>query len=375
MRQKRIVGLGGVVLVALALAWGFHVGPFAKKATTAPPAAPVVVVTEAVTRRDAPETVEVVGTVQPLQTVAIKTRLDSQLIEVALKDGAFVRKGDVLFRLDDKALQADKTRLAAQLVALKAQYERTRKLAERGYATNETLDQNLAAFRAQEALLRSTVVSLGYTVVRSPLTGRAGPVRVTVGNTVKANDTQPLVTINQVDPLVVQAALPQRFYESLIRIAHEGSVPVTARREGSDRTWPGTLDSWDNALDSATGTLPIRVRFANPDESLWPGMFVTLTLDLGTLKNALVLPAKAVQGPEDALFVFVVDPTTTTAHKRPVHIARVLGTEAVVSDGLEEGEIVVTDGLLRLTDGARVAPRSDVSVPPSPEESPSKGAS
>jgi len=361
MARKIILGLGGVILIAAGVWWMRSDAPLAP-AGGKPTAVRVTVA--AVMRQDVPQIVRLAGTVYANATVAVKARLDSQVMAVHFADGDRVERGAVLFEMDNRALKAQRAELAAnlqrddvQLKNAKAQYERSLGLSGKGFVTSEKLDQDKTAYQAQQAsfaaskaTLDNLDVQLDYATIRAPIAGRAGTIAVTVGNNVKANDTTPLVTINQIDPILVQFAVPQRHYDALRAAMARGKVAITAIRAETSTSLIGNLEYIDNNIDLNNGTFVARARFDNPEERLWPGMFVDVTLTLDTLKDALVIPASAVQGDEGKQFVFSVTDKNTAA-RRPVKVM-IEEAQAVVKEGLTENDRIVTDGLLRVTDGA-----------------------
>lgn len=320
-----------------------------------------------VQKRDVPQLVRMPGTVYANETVALKSRLDSQILDVHFQDGDRVERGALLFTLDNRALKAQRAELAAnlqrdtvQLKNAKAQFERSEKLSAQGYTTTEKLQQDRTAYEAQQASVGATKaaldnldVQLDYTLIRAPISGRAGTIAVTQGNTVKANDATPLVTINQIDPILVQFAVPQRYYDQLKTAMSSGKMPVQAVRAETGVTLAGNLEYIDNAIDQSNGAFTARARFGNAEEKLWPGMFVDVVLTLGTLRDPLVIPANAVQGGEGAQFVYAVS-ANGTAERRPVKAQLQDDNIAVILEGVRVGEQIVTDGLLRVTDGAKI---------------------
>ncbi len=342
-----------------------------KPAAAKPASVPVVVVAAA--RRDVPVSVKLAATVYANATVTVKSRLDSQIVDVHFQDGDKVKQGDLLFTLDNRALKAQRAELQAnlqrdtvQLKNVRQQYDRSKKLIAQGFVTNEKLDQDKTAYEAQEASLAATRatlenidVQMDYTLVRAPISGRAGTITVTAGNTVKANDTTGLVTINQIDPILVQFSVPQRYYDSVRAAMARGKLGVNATRAETGATLGGNLEYIDNAIDLGTGTFVARARFDNPDEKLWPGMFVDVLLTLDTLKDALVIPAAALQGKDGKQFVYIVN-AAKQAEKRTV-TSRLLEDSAVIETGLQPGEQVVTDGLLRVSEGTTL----EIAVPKS----------
>lgn len=340
----------------------------------------VQVVTAPVQARDMPVELREVGTVVANETVGVRARLDSQLMEVKFKDGDYVHKDDLLFVLDDRTLkaqlaqqQANIKRDSAQRENLRQQYERNRQLVSKGFVSREELENAKAAYEAQsasvgaaEAAMESVNVQLGYTQITAPISGRTGTINITVGNNVKANDTQPLVVINQVKPIRVQVSLPQRYFDMVRKAINDGSVQVEAMRDDNKTASLGTLEYIDNQVDSSTGTFAARALFANDDEALWPGMFVTLRLQLGTEKGVLTIPEVAVQQSQDGNFVFVI--ADGKAVKRMVTVARVQDGVALIETGLTAGEQVAIDGMMTLGDGM------DVTVQEKPPEQPATEA-
>lgn len=331
--------------------------------------APVIVTTATANSQTVPTTINAVGNVVAYESVAVRTRIDSQVVSVHFKDGEEVKQGDLLFELDSQALRARATELQANIARDRAQLENARRqsdraevLADKGFATKATKDDSTAnvavaqaSVNASIAALESVKVQLGYTRITAPISGRTGTINVTLGNNVKTSDAQPMVTINQLKPIRVQAALPQQYFDALRAAMQAGPVTVSAalKDDAANNTIAqGTLDYIDNAIDAATGTFVTRAGFANADERLLPGMFVTVTLTLGGEQKALTIPEVAVQRGQTGDYVFVI--VGDKALKRDVKIARLQNGLAIITSGLEEGTIVAVDGLLGLKDGAVV---------------------
>ncbi len=334
-----------------------------------PRQAPVPVGLATVQRQDVPQRLDLIGTVYPSATVTVKSRLEARVTAVRFQDGDLVRQGDILFELDDRAIQAQLRQLEAKLRSNQAQlpaaetaYERSRKLSAAGFRTPEQLDQDKArldAVRASidgdNAALASARLQLADTIIRAPITGRSGTIATSAGNIVRNND-QPLVILNQVDPALVSFAIPQQYFGGLKAALEAGPVTVTATPPGGQAQTSGRLLYLDNAIDSRNGTFMARAQFDNAAEILWPGMFAAVSLTPQTLRQALVVPATAVQGDSSDRFVFTVDPATGRAARRPVQLLEQRdGAVAVIESGLQEGEQVIVDGLLRVVDGALVA--------------------
>jgi multidrug efflux system membrane fusion protein len=344
-----------------------YVSPAESQAPGGPSKAmPVPVVAVAVVKQDIPIQIKVLGTTMPYQSVAIRSRIDSQIADVKFKDGDNVKKGDTLFLLDDRLIkaqlaqaQADMAGHKAQLVNLQRQYERNQKLIKQEAISERSLEESKAAYDAQraivsadEAAVENILVQLAYTDIKAPIDGRTGTINATVGNTVKANDTTPLVTINQIHPILVQASLPQDNFDAVRKALAAGIVQASATRGDGNESLPGTLQYIDNAIDQGTGTFAIRAVFENTDEHLWPGMLATLTLKLGDEKQSLVVPEVAIQHDPSGNFVYAVN--GGKAQKKAVTVSRIEGGLALVA-GLEENEMVITDGLMSLKDGSAIA--------------------
>lgn len=325
--------------------------------------APARVTVARAVRQDVPVTLRLPATVHAQATVAVKSRLDSQINKIMFKDGDRVEQGAALFELDNRALKAQRAQQAAnlqrdqiQLKNAKAQYDRSLKLSSQDYVASEKLEQDKTNFEAQQAVVEATRaqlesldIELEYTTIKAPIAGRAGTIAVTAGNNVKANDTDPLVTINQIDPIWVQFAVPQRHYDALRQAMALGKVAVTATRAESGVTLSGTLDYIDNKIDANNGTFAARASFTNAEEKLWPGMFVDVSMPLETLSGVLTIPAGAVTEANNEQIVFAVA-ADNKAQRRKIK-AKIEEKMAIIADGLQAGEMVVTDGLLRVTEG------------------------
>jgi multidrug efflux system membrane fusion protein len=373
--KRPLVRLGLLGLLAFG-AWQMIGGGVGMGKPSGPP--PVGVKVATATNQSVPVTLHAVGNVVAYESVAIRARLDSQVTAVHFKDGDEVKAGDLLFELDDKSLRARATELEAnitrdraQLENARRQAERTNALVEKGFATKATKDDSTASvavaqasLSASQAALESVRVQLNYTRITAPITGRTGTINVTLGNNVKANDTQPLVTINQLKPIRVQAALPQQHFQTLRDAMQAGPVTVKVTKQDdtdlANAIAEGTLDYIDNAVDATTGTFVTRAGFANEDERLLPGMFVTATITLGGSEQALTVPEVAIQRGQTGDYVFVI--VGEKALKREVKVARLQDDLAVISSGLDAGEAVAVDGLLGLSDGATVTINTDSTV-------------
>src|SRR4051794_10827422 len=311
-----------------------------------------------------------VGWVEPIATVTIRARIEGEMVERRVQDGQIVKEGDVLFRLDDREIQAQIARDEATLVKDQATATKTqndiRRIGEllgKGAASQQqfdvvTADSKVAAANvaADQASLQADRIKLGYTVIRAPISGRVGVVRVTEGNLVRANDSgDGLVTITQMQPLRVSFTLPERNLD-LLRAALARKEPTSVRAYAGNDTEPlatGRLNFVDSAVDTLSGTVTAKALFDNKDGRLWPGQYVRVEVDLGLRSNVTTAPLVAVQPSQDGPFVFVVKPDMTV-ERRPVEVAEARGTVAAIASGLKPGEKVVVEGQQRLKNGTSV---------------------
>lgn len=330
-------------------------------------AQPVAVGTAVVETRDMPVRVGVIGTVEPLATVAVKSRIDGLIVGVGFAEGDQVTAGQVLFRLDDRAARAQLAQAEANILRDQAQLAdaarilaRNEALAERGFAAKATLDTARAAHEAlkaataaADAQIRNLRTLLDYTVVRAPIEGRTGAQAFKLGSNVKANESA-LVTINQTRPIAVTFAVPQTELAA-IRVAQtKKPLPVIVRVRGTKPvTAEGTLTFIDNAVDQTTGTITLKATLANRDEALWPGQFVDVSVLVDTVPNVAAIPSAAVLVGQDGAYVFVVG-RERTAEARPITVERTVDSIAFVTRGLVAGERVVISNQLRLAPGSPV---------------------
>lgn len=368
---KPVLIVAGVVLALVVSLWLRPAGG-GKSGNGHMETPPVAVKVAPVTRQDVPIRIKAVATVMPFQTVAIRSRIDSQVMEVKFHDGDSVKAGDVLFVLDDRTLKAQQVQTQANIERDKAQldnaerqYHRLAELGKQGFASRTDQDNARAAYAtaqanvdADQAALENIGVQLGYTTITAPIDGRTGTISVTIGNNVKANDV-PLVTINQIRPILMQASLPQDSFDSIRGAMQTGVVPASASRSGgkSEDEEKGTLAYIDNAIDQATGTFVVRASFDNANEHLWPGMLGNLTLEVGMHKDALTVPEVAVQHAGDENFVYVI--VDGKAHKKDVKVTQSLDQISIIGEGVEAGEQVAVDGMLSVQDGSAVTVGGD----------------
>ena len=371
--NRRILLIG--VAAALALAGGFVVmrdtwtpqGAVAQSPKAKGKGAVTVDVARAV-KKKVPVRLDLLGNVTPIAAVAVKPRIDSEITEVHFGDGAIVRKGDMLFTLDHRAIDAQIRQTQGILNGAKAQLEQALRDVERYDAlvaknattmvtlNNAKTQVNIftAAVESNTAQLELLRVQRDYTFIRAPITGRVSMANVKVGNYARQADAIPLATIIQVAPVYVTFALPQRSLSELRQSITNETATIQAIVPGDGRTASGQVTMVENTVDMTTGTVPVRATMPNADELLWPGTLVQVRL-LFREEEAVVVPSAAIQVAQSGPFVFVIK--NGVAAVTPVKVARVLETETVLESGLEGNETVVVEGHLRLTNGSRVTTR------------------
>jgi multidrug efflux system membrane fusion protein len=331
---------------------------------------PVAVVAAPVARKAMPVKFETIGTVQPIATVSIKSRIDGQFIQVHIKEGQEVKAGDLLFTLDSRAIEAQikqteavVARDRAQLAQARRDLERLTELAAKEYAARTKVDDTRtqgaaleAAVKASEASTENLRVQLSYHSIRAPIDGRVGAITLKTGNVVKNNEAT-ITTINQIKPIYVSFSVPQASLIEIREAMRAGPVMVSASPPGdTEPPATGELAFIDNAVDAATGTINLKAVFPNARERLWPGLFANVAVTLRVENDAVVVPSAAVQIGQNGPYVFTIGPENTAVLK-PVTVARQIGGETVIASGVQAGETVVTDGAYRLVRGAKVTVR------------------
>jgi len=321
-------------------------------------------------QKKVPVRIEALGTVTPIASVAIKARLETEIVGVHFADGARVQKGDLLFTLDSRAIEAQIAQAEGAIARDKAQLAGAERDVARYtelVAKNATPVTNLdnaktqadifrAAILSDTALLNNLKVQLSYCSIRAPISGRISAANVKAGNMVRLADATSLAVINQMVPVYVTFGLPQRSLPELRKALAASSASVVAVAPGDDRAAKGQVSMIENTVDPATGMVLVRATMENKDELLWPGTLVNTQVVLRNEK-AVIVPSPAVQVGQNGTYVFVVK--DGVAEIRPVTVDRTFDMQSVISKGLEGGETVVRDGQLSLVNGTRVAPRQD----------------
>lgn len=320
-------------------------------------------------RKSVPVDVDAIGTVTPISSVALKSRLETTIVAVHFEDGAKVNEGDLLFTLDARQIDAQIEQAEGTLAKDQAQLEgalrdlrRYTDLVGKGATTQVNVDNAKtqsdtlnATIKADQALLENFKVQKSYTLIRAPFAGRISVANVKVGNFVRPADTQPLAVINQMAPVYVTFPVPQRVLVDLREAMAKDGAKVSATIPGRQSSETGKVAMVENTVDATTGMITVRGVMDNKNETLWPGTLVATKLTIRT-EDAVVVPTVAVQRSQSGNFVFVVK--DGAAKVTPVKVDRTFQGYSVISEGLSGDENVVTDGQLLLSDGTRVEARA-----------------
>ncbi|PWT92982.1 MAG: efflux RND transporter periplasmic adaptor subunit [Blastocatellia bacterium] len=397
-RLVQLASIVGLVLV-LVLVW-YLLGSKSNQAANRPRAEVVPVEIANASEMDVPVQVKSIGNVESISTIAVRSQVEGTLQAVHFTPGQEVKKGDLLFTIDPRPLQATLAQANANLakaiaavsqgkqVLAKDQatasnartiLKRDLTLVESGVISREEYDNALAASeaadatvradqsaidslnaaaKAEQANVRNAQVQLSYAIIKAPIGGKTGNLVVTEGNLVRANDTTPMVTITQAAPIYVTFTVSEpdflkiRDYSSNAEFRTEVSIPGS-----SQPAQQGKLSLIDNTVDTSTGTIRLKATFENGDRALYPGLFTNVVLTLGIKHQAVVVPSQAVQIGQDNSFVYTVK-ADMTVEVRKVQTGSTYEDKVVIEDGLKPGEQVVTDGQLRLVPGAAVQARN-----------------
>lgn len=335
-----------------------------------PPKQPAVPVSVATAKRSAvPFVVTANGVAEPMQTVAVESQVNGILNRVTFSEGQSVQAGQVLFEIDSRPYVAVLEQARGQLARDEAQAANARRdatryaaLVKQGYVTTSQADQAeataasaAATVAADRATVSKAALDVSNCTIRAPISGRTGSLLVRQGNLVKANSDPPLVVINQIQPILVRFAIPQSQFPDIQRYYRGGNALLVRATpsEGTGVPLDGTLAFVDNNVDSTTGTVLLKARFANSDGSLWPGQYTNVALQLYVDPTALTLPASAVLTGQQGTYVFTVD-SAGKAKLNPVKVARTVDSVAVIASGVKDGERVIISGQSRLTPGSKV---------------------
>ena len=362
-----------------------------------------------VAAKDVPINVDVIGNVEAYSTISVRAQVGGELVKASFQEGDYVKKGDLLFTIDPRPYEVQQAQMEAQLGQMQAnvsrdmaalpqaeanlardaanekyaqaQASRYEKLFEEGVVSREQADQmrssadalaqtiladraaiesaraqigaSRAAVENAKAAIENARVQLSYTSIRSPIDGRTGNLAVKQGNIVAANSME-LMTIAEVHPIYVTFSIPEAQLGDVKKYMAQGKLPVVVRpQDDATRTETGVLTFIDNTVDATTGTIKLKGTFQNSENKLWPGEFVRVSLKLTTRPNAVVVPNQAVQTGQDGQFVYVVK-GDRTVEMRPVVTSTRVDQDLVIDRGLRPGEMIVTEGQLRLAPGSPV---------------------
>ena len=334
---------------------------------------PVPVKVAEAKKQDVPLFKTALGAVQAFNTVEVKSRVDGQIESILFTEGQTVHAGDVLARIDPRPYQATydqavakKTQDASQRANAQVDLARYQQLSQREFASRQQLDTQAATVEGltaqlagDQAQIDSAKTQLDYTTIRAPITGRTGFRLVDQGNVVHASDQTGIVTITQVQPIAAVFTLPESDLRDISASQARGTVPVSVlAQDGRSEAETGHLLLLDNAVDQSTGSIKLKAEFLNDDNGLWPGQSATVEVHYDTLKEALTVPADAVERSQQGLFVYVVK-EDMTADMRPVTVGVISRGIAVIEKGVELGERVVVSGQYRLVKGAKVSLAQD----------------
>jgi multidrug efflux system membrane fusion protein len=394
----QVVSFLGLVVVVL-LFWHFF-GAKSDKAASRPRSEVIPVEIAAATQMDVPIQIKSIGNIEPLSTIAVRSQIEGTLQAVRFTPGQEVSKGDLLFVIDPRPLQAALTEAEANLAKAMAAVsqgknvvardqatatnsrtilKRDLQLVEGGVISREEYDNAVAkaqadeatvradqssvatlvaAANAEQAIIKNAAVQLSYTNIRAPLGGKTGNLVTTAGNLIRANDTTPMVTITQAAPVYATFTVPEQDLLRIRQYANSGDFKTEVSIPGDEANAPqqGKLSLVDNTVDTTTGTIRLKATLDNGERKLYPGLFVNVVLTLGLQREAVVVPSQAVQIGQDNSYVYVVKPDMT-AEVRNVKTGTYSNNMTVIEEGIKPGEQVVTDGQLKLVPGATVQPK------------------
>ncbi|MBN1606170.1 MAG: efflux RND transporter periplasmic adaptor subunit [Polyangiaceae bacterium] len=366
-RQSRAEGILLLLLVPLGCRAAAQADAHSRNS-----ARPVPVALGMVQRKPMRREIAAVGTVVASATVAVTSQVTGRVDKVHFSEGDEVKQNQVLFTIDPRPYAASLNQARAKLAQnrelarqAEADAQRTASLADAGLAATQELERTdstaaalIASVAANQAAVQSARIDLANSIIRSPLSGRAGALLVHPGNVVRANAAEsPLVVIRRLKPVWVSFSVPDSYLPTIRRSMDEGPVEVVSEPRGADAApVRGVLRFIANTVDPTTGTIELRAHYPNADETLWPGQQVDVQLELSIEPTATVAPEAAVQLGQQGAYVYIVDKDRRAVLRR-VRVDRTVGNEAVIAEGLSPGETVVVDGQLRLSDGVRIEAR------------------
>src|SRR5215813_11130760 len=373
---KGALGLAAILIIGY-VGWHYASASQTNAGNQQPKApAPIPVTVQAIQNSDFPVYLNGLGTVQPYDTVTVRSRVDGEVTKVSFRQGQMVKEGDLLVQIDPRPYQA----VLDQALARKAQdeanlnnalvnLERYRTLVKRDAVSQQQFDTQQAAvnqlqaqIKGDQAAVDSAQTQVDYTAIRSPMSGRTGFRFVDPGNIVHSSDATGIVTIVKLQPISVVFSAPEDQLPQINEALAAGTVPVTALSSDGLRTLShGRLALVNNVVDEASGTIRMKATFANADNALWPGLSVSTQLLVKILKQVTVVPAVAVQRGQKGLYAFVVGEDNKVAI-RNIKVSQEGNGQVVITEGLSPGEMVVTVGQFRLQSGTIVQPTEAISL-------------
>jgi RND family efflux transporter MFP subunit len=371
MKTRNLMFVAGVLGIAALAAFMTRASWTSGGASAQGPARPRVISVELAKaeRKPVPVDIDSIGTVTPISSAALKSRLETTIIQVHFDDGARVNEGDALFTLDARQIDAQIEQAEGMLAKDQASLEGAQRdvrrfsdLIGKGATTQVNLDNAktqadvlIGTIKADQSALDNLKVQKSYTVIRAPFSGRISAANVKVGNFVRPADTAPLAVINQMAPVYVTFAIPQRVLIDLRDAMATGESRVIATIPGHQRSEDGKVAMVENAVDSTTGMITVRGIMSNVSETLWPGILVNTKLVIRT-EDAVTVPTAAVQRSQNGNYVFIMQ--DGKAHVQPVNVSRTFQGISVIGSGLSGGEDVISDGQLLLSEGTPIAARA-----------------
>ena len=371
--KKKI--FAGLLLLGSASAWYVYRGPITAANASVPAASekspkargadlPVTVNVVPAVKQDVPIELVANGTVVPLNTVEIRPQTSNLLKGVHIKEGQFVRTGELLFTLDDRNDRANLDKALAQLARdqatlsdLDRQYKRSQELVAQKFISQGASDTLQMQVEAQQALLKSdhaavqvAKIAVSYAAIHAPMAGRVGAITVASGSLVQPAST--LVTLTQINPISVSFTVPESSLQSLLQAQKRGAVSVKTTRADSNKMLEGKLSFIDNAVDPVAGTIRVKAQFDNSDTALWPGQYVSTQITVSTLQDAVVVPLAAVVTSTEGKLVYSME-ADKTAKPRPIALLYTFGASAAVS-GLVGGEKIIVEGKQNLRPGSKL---------------------
>lgn len=366
MHKRILVSIPLLVLAAIVALVAWHFFGAADKGGK--PAQPTAIAVSSVTaqRMNVPVRLQANGYVSSLNSVEVRPQVSNLIARVHIREGQFVKAGELLFSLDDRADRVNLRKAQAQLAKDQAtladaerQLARSRELLAKGFVSQSAVDTvqtqaeaARATLQGDEAAVAAARVALEYDSIRAPSSGRAGAITVFAGSLVQPGMATPMVTISQLDPIAVSFTLPEQELAALLEAKRNGEVKVTATVASADAPLEGRVSFIDNSVDSQNGTIRVKAVFPNPSQLLWPGQYVTVSTVVREIRDGIVVPQAAIITGPNGSTIYVIG-ADNTAQQRKVGVDHAFGTQAVVS-GLRAGERVVVDGKQNLRPGSRV---------------------